>query len=461
MEFLIDLYNISLYNYCNTLKMWQELGTAWQREEVTSVKETNFQSTEAKINGLLQDIFMSFRVSAGLFDISGRQLGCCGFQTRSGFCRFIHFYDPTQICRQSYIQGFCQCQKEGRPLIYFCPFGLVNITFPVPHTEENPCFVTAGPLLYRKPDDSMIGNILNLNCLLKPRAREVRQNLGEIAVRSEAEVQSMAAIIQNALEGATSLLIPEEILSGQDREDVVDSLEQWLKINPNEEDTEIFLNRAIKAALPPKATTETGYSSEELAEFVTKISDSICSGGNLALMISRTLKYCRFLLEFSRQNGVNLEQLFYPNGISIERIAAAGSRETLERYLVQCNTLFLNSYAASREVRNKDAIFRAMHYIRSHYSDISLRDVADHVGLNSTYFSNLFKRSTGQSYSQYLNKVRIEESKRLLLADNSLSEIAQKVGFSDQSYFTNVFKKVEGISPHRWKNAQKEKEVSL
>lgn len=425
------------------------------------MKDTNYQSTEAKINGLLQDIFMSFKVSAGLFDISGRQLGCCGFETRSGFCRFIHFYDPSQICRQSYIQGFYKCQQEGKPLIYFCPFGLVNMIFPVPHTEENPCFVTVGPLLYRKPDDSMIGNILNLNCLLKPRAREVRQNLGEIVVRSEGEVHAMAAIIEKALEGATALLIPEEILANRDQEDVAGSLEQWLRDNPNEEDTEIFLNKAIKAALPTKPRGDIGYTGQELAEFVTKISDSIFSGGTLDIMIHRTIKYCHFLLEFSRQNGVNLEQLFYPNGISIDDLTAARNQETLERYLVRCNNLFLNSCAASRDVRNKDAIYRAMHYIRSNYNEISLSDVADHVGLNSTYFSNLFKRSTGQSYSQYLNKVRIEESKRLLLADSSLSEIAQKVGFSDQSYFTNVFKKVEGISPHRWKNAQKEKEVSL
>ena len=64
-----------------------------------------------------------------------------------------------------------------------------------------------------------------------------------------------------------------------------------------------------------------------------------------------------------------------------------------------------------------------------------------HVHLNPAYFSSLFKQATGSSFKEYLNMVRNEESKRLLInTDYSIIDIALATGFEDQSYFSKVFK---------------------
>lgn len=92
--------------------------------------------------------------------------------------------------------------------------------------------------------------------------------------------------------------------------------------------------------------------------------------------------------------------------------------------------------------QNSEIIKKAIQYIsRNFATNISLEDVAKYVHLNSAYFSTLFKQSTGSSFKEYLNMVRVEESKRLLSNTNySLIDIAVSTGFEDQSYFAKVFK---------------------
>ena len=96
---------------------------------------------------------------------------------------------------------------------------------------------------------------------------------------------------------------------------------------------------------------------------------------------------------------------------------------------------------------------KAVQYIAQNFSSpIALEDVANHVHLNPAYFSTVFKQSTGSSFKEYLNMVRIEESKRLLTNTNySVIDIAVATGFEDQSYFSKVFKKYTGLTPKQYR----------
>ena len=103
--------------------------------------------------------------------------------------------------------------------------------------------------------------------------------------------------------------------------------------------------------------------------------------------------------------------------------------------------------------KNHELIKRAILYISHNFSgELTLEEVADHVHLNPAYFSSLFKQSTGSSFKEYLNMVRIEESKRLLAnTDYSVIDIAVASGFGDQSYFSRVFKKYTGLTPRQYR----------
>ena len=92
-------------------------------------------------------------------------------------------------------------------------------------------------------------------------------------------------------------------------------------------------------------------------------------------------------------------------------------------------------------------------YVADHYREpITMEDAADWVGLNSAYFSSLFKKSEGVNFTEYLTAVRIENAKHYL-AETSLkvNEIAEKVGYTDAKYFSKVFIKSVGIRPAEYR----------
>ncbi len=103
--------------------------------------------------------------------------------------------------------------------------------------------------------------------------------------------------------------------------------------------------------------------------------------------------------------------------------------------------------------KNIETIKRSIRFITENYAyRITLSDVASEAHLNPSYFSSLFKQSTGISFKEYLNLVRIEESKRLLaITEFSIIDIAIGIGFEDQSYFSKVFKKYTGLTPKQFR----------
>jgi AraC family transcriptional regulator len=69
------------------------------------------------------------------------------------------------------------------------------------------------------------------------------------------------------------------------------------------------------------------------------------------------------------------------------------------------------------------------------------------------HFCRSFKQSTGQSPHRYILQLRIEEAQRLLKKTTlAISDVANRLGFSDQSHFTMVFRKLVGTTPARWRS---------
>ncbi len=95
-------------------------------------------------------------------------------------------------------------------------------------------------------------------------------------------------------------------------------------------------------------------------------------------------------------------------------------------------------------------ILTAQQWLERHYaSDVSMEAVAADVGMSSRNFSRRFKVATGDSPGQYLRRIRLEVAKDLLEnSDNSISEIAYRVGYSDAGYFSKVFVQQEACQPN-------------
>jgi len=94
---------------------------------------------------------------------------------------------------------------------------------------------------------------------------------------------------------------------------------------------------------------------------------------------------------------------------------------------------------------------KALDYIKSGYSkDLTLVSTAEKLGVNSFHLSHAISKELGIGFSELLRRVRINKAKELLIGGGSIKEASYLVGFSDQAYFTRVFKKLEGINPRQF-----------
>lgn len=92
-------------------------------------------------------------------------------------------------------------------------------------------------------------------------------------------------------------------------------------------------------------------------------------------------------------------------------------------------------------------------YIREHYKEeINQSLLADRFFISKDYLSHKFKEETGMGMVHYLNLLRIEKSKQLLMLPNAkINEVAAAIGYNDEKYFCKVFKKYELISPSQYR----------
>ncbi|UUZ95053.1 response regulator [Paenibacillus sp. P25] len=104
---------------------------------------------------------------------------------------------------------------------------------------------------------------------------------------------------------------------------------------------------------------------------------------------------------------------------------------------------------AARRGFFKDPMEEAKAYIDSHLSvEVTLKEVADMVGITPTYFSTLFKRMTGDTFISYRIHRRMDKARELLsLPHLRTVDIAAEVGYDDYPHFTKTFKKIFGLSP--------------
>ena len=105
------------------------------------------------------------------------------------------------------------------------------------------------------------------------------------------------------------------------------------------------------------------------------------------------------------------------------------------------------------DVKHADIIYKITAYVKSNYmKKITLEDIADHVFLSKTYLSRIFKEEMKVTLSKYINKIRIDKSKLLLLDSSlSLADVANLTGFDDQSYYSKTFRNITGMSPGRYR----------
>lgn len=202
--------------------------------------------------------------------------------------------------------------------------------------------------------------------------------------------------------------------------------------------------------------------SEECGEYMLKSIEDL-SGDGFSLYSCRIEKRMLWILvaadeEYQLDEAVELLQSLFKTlefHISIEMRKCRDLKSVSQIYgktdATDVDKKVLENKKSSGKRRNTAK--QIIEYIETHCTDYNLTlDILSHeLGISVPYLCMVIKQEIGMSYKEYLTKLRIEEAKKLLMEEYiSVSDVCQRVGYINVSYFIKIFQKYTGVTPTRY-----------
>ncbi len=138
----------------------------------------------------------------------------------------------------------------------------------------------------------------------------------------------------------------------------------------------------------------------------------------------------------------------------ITQLQNARDNQTLLEVIHGIFLILIEMQRKRQKTRKEGCAQQAKEYIEQHYEDpmIGLYSISEWLGISNTYLSTSFKKQYGVGIIQYINQLRIEKAKRMILnTEYSMKEVAFRVGFTSDMTFIRVFKQFENMTPGKYK----------
>lgn len=317
--------------------------------------------------------------------------------------------------------GCFEAQRWGGRYIYYCPAGLV---FAAAVRWENPgkieAGMLAGPVIMGEREDF---------------SEKFPLPYETIAQAAPSAVNDMAEVMAAGLAGDSSGVLVDDML--KDIYAVKDAPAGY----------PIEMEKQLCAAIEEGDAQQARALLNQLLGHIF-----FDANGDFATVKTRVTELMVVVSRSAISGGADIRQIFLLNRDSMDEIQRFDSLEKLSVWLTSVLHRFMSYVFEFRTVKHTDVIYKIIGYIRQNYMrKITLDDIAENVYLSRSYVSKLFKEEMDCSLTNYINQVRVEKSKALLLRGVPLIDTASLVGFEDQSYYTKVFKKLTGVSPGQYK----------
>lgn len=139
-----------------------------------------------------------------------------------------------------------------------------------------------------------------------------------------------------------------------------------------------------------------------------------------------------------------------------EELLAIDSLDELQVWLIHYFRFLLSAVAEGTSQPKRKEVLEALKYVYTHLEKkIMLEEVANHLFLNPSYFSRLFKKEVGETFVEHVTKAKINRAKELLeQTAEPVGKICERLGYDNQSYFIKVFKNHEGVTPIEYRGAR-------
>ncbi|MFD4706654.1 helix-turn-helix domain-containing protein [Gottfriedia sp. NPDC058432] len=180
----------------------------------------------------------------------------------------------------------------------------------------------------------------------------------------------------------------------------------------------------------------------------------LAKGDSLRSMKNHFIAACGIISQYAIDSGTDNEYARTLADKYINLVESLTSKLDIFKLMKEMIVKFSECIIHFSNPSYSNFIKKIIHYINTNfYESITLQDVAQKFNISPSHLSKKLKKETGMSFNDNLNKIRINESKKLLLqSDKSILEIAVAVGFNYQNHFGKVFKQIVGVTPNAFRN---------
>ena len=397
-----------------------------------------------------QAFYGATSVPCSLIDADGRVLFSVGTGCADcTLCREIEKatgYFPA--CNEAQTYGLMQAERFGGKYIYFCPVGLTCFISPIMIEDVCVGSLSAGPLLMVEPEDFLTYDLMERHKIKPEFKSRFKRLVAKIPVATPEKINDYSTILFNQAAFIASTAQERKIYKNKKSNEIQGQIGHYLMSIKDDTDS-----------IPPypfkkerELHTSVLYCDKQNAQrLLNELLGHIFlySGGEYEVIRSRVLEIIILISRAAIDGGADESDIFALNNRYAGEIYTFYNVDDLCFWLSTVLTRFIDYVFNIKDIKHLDIIHKALDYIRRHYSEkISLESTAEHVFLSASYFSKIFKEEMNCKFNTYLNKVRIDKSKDLLLSEKvKLIDVAGLVGFEDQSYFSKVFKKHTGVTP--------------
>ncbi len=188
---------------------------------------------------------------------------------------------------------------------------------------------------------------------------------------------------------------------------------------------------------------------EALARFMTSLS---LLNTSESFVKSRCVILLSDIAKYAMRLGLDSEKLSEKIILIVDRVFRAGTMEEIQREMLRFLLELSERFRSGQDV-GKDIMDVARAYIQQYFADdLTLQGMADLCGYSTAHFSRCFKARFGVKFVRYLMQVRLENAKYMLdSSDLSITEIAEKSGFRNFSYFSTAFRRETGMTPNQFR----------
>lgn len=145
----------------------------------------------------------------------------------------------------------------------------------------------------------------------------------------------------------------------------------------------------------------------------------------------------------------------------LKPVELSAMKDCLDNWLRRQNDLEAVTQEVAISVCDLSPVEQVLKYIEhTSLGDINLTEAAKCVHMNPSYLSQLFKQEMNMNFVDYVTNLKMREAKKLLVCTTlRISEIADRMGYSDLAYFSNIFKKVLGCNPSEYRKLHSKSRV--